>query len=234
MFLVSNIVNGLAALAGPRSRHDLYMNRLQRWGKGEAEWRMLDQLVDPTRAAVDVGANFGLYAGRLSQLCPTVHAFEPIPWLAAALEQKVRANVTVHNVALSDRCGETVMRIPIEDNCLTTIDDSNKLPPGLFVREVTTKIARMDDVIAEPVGFIKIDVEGHELAVLHGALGTIRNNRPTMIIESTKSHNPACPEAVIELLAGEGYSAFYLRDGARLPVGVEPPGSIVNYIFVPR
>lgn len=235
MFLVSAILDGLGSLAGPRARHDLYLNRLMRWGKGEPEWRILDQLVDSTRAAIDVGANQGLYAGSLSRLCPKVHAFEPIPWLAVALRRKVHSNVQVHNMALSNRSGEAVLRIPIEDNCLTTIDDSNKLPTGLYVREVTTPIARLDDVISEPVGFIKIDVEGHELAVLQGSLETIRKNRPTLVVESEKNHNPVCPEAVFALLAGEGYSAFYLKDGVRHPAGATPaPKGIVNYIFLPN
>lgn len=235
MFLVSHVLDGLAALAGPRTRHDLHINRMQRWGQGEAEWRILDQLVDTRRAAVDVGANNGIYCGRLSQLCPRVHAFEPIPWMAAALQQKVHPNVMVHNVALSDRRGEAVLRIPIDDNCLTTIDDSNKLPPGLFVREVTTEITRLDDVVSEPVGFIKIDVEGHELAVLRGGMETIRKNRPTLIVESEKQHNPSCPEAVWDLLTAEGYSVFYLDDGVRHAVADGPvPQGIVNYIFLPN
>jgi FkbM family methyltransferase len=235
MFLISHVLDGLAALAGPRSRHALHINRMQRWGKGEAEWRILDQLVDASRAAVDVGASSGVYSARLSQLCPRVHAFEPIPWMAVALRQKVHSNVVVHNVALSDRRGEAVLRIPIEDNCLTTIDDSNKLPRGLFVQEVATEITRMDDVVSEPVGFIKIDVEGHELAVLRGALETIRKNRPTLLVESQKQHNPSCPEAVWDLLTGEDYSAFYLKDGIRHAVTDGPvPEVTVNYIFEPN
>lgn len=235
MFLVSHLLDGLATLAGPRSRHDLHINRMQRWGKGEAEWRILDQLVDASRAAVDVGASSGVYSARLSQLCPRVLAFEPIPWMAVALQQKVHSNVVVHNVALSDHRGEAVLRIPIEDNCLTTIDDSNKLPPGLFVQELATEIARMDDVVSEPVGFIKIDVEGHELAVLRGALDTIRKNRPTLLVESQKEHNPSSPAAVWDLLAGEDYSAFYLKDGLRHAVAEGPvPRATVNYIFEPN
>jgi FkbM family methyltransferase len=231
MFLVSPILTRLAALAGPRARHDLHLHRMMRWGKGEAEWLILDRLVDPARAAIDVGANDGVYAGRLSQLCHKVHAFEPIPWLAVTLARKLRPNVEVHQMALSNREGEAELRIPIEDNCFTTIDSNNNLPPAFHVRVVPCRIARLDDVISEPVGFIKIDVEGHELSVLQGALETIRKNRPTLIVESVRSQNPASPEAAIELLRQEGYSAFFLRDGASYPVGSTPPQDVVNYIF---
>lgn len=233
MILVSGILDALAALGGPRVRHALYINRLMRWGRGDQEWRVLEHLVDRSRPAVDVGANAGIYAGRLSKLCPRVHAFEPIPWLADALRNQMRSNVTVHRIALSDRAGEAKLRIPTEDICLTTIDDNNPLAPGLHIKVVSCQVARLDDVISDPVGFIKIDVEGHEMAVLEGALQLIRKNRPTFVVESEHTHNPAAPQNVFDFMKREGYSGVYLRHGIPYALSTTTPGGIVNYIFFP-
>ena len=235
MFIISKLLDAGASLAGPRARHDLRINRLMRWGRGEAEWHILDQLVDPSRAAIDVGANYGDYAARLSQLCPKVFAFEPIPWIASELTKRLHSNVEVRQIALSDRTGQAELRIPVEDNCLATLDHHNILPSSLNVRTVSCLMAKLDDVVSGPVGFIKIDVEGHELAVLQGALQTVRKDRPTLVIESEKRHNPECPEALFTLLSLEGYQPYFLRNGTRLPISeIEPSENVRNFIFFPE
>ena len=43
---------------------------LWKWVDGERAIRLLPQLADPGRAAVDVGANAGVYSWHLARLCP--------------------------------------------------------------------------------------------------------------------------------------------------------------------
>jgi FkbM family methyltransferase len=111
---------------------------------------------------VDVGANVGEYGGRLARVCPAVHAFEPVPWLAEDLSRKLPRNVSLHRVALSDHVGSAQIRIPfrgdVEEHMCATLEDSNDLG-GKHVQSIECQVARLDDVVNEPVGFIKIDVE---------------------------------------------------------------------------
>lgn len=239
MFLISSLIDAAARMSGPLNRHRLHLARMARWGKGEPEWHLLDHLVDPARAAVDVGANVGLYAGRLAQLCPQVHAFEPIPWLADDLAAKLPDNVRLHRLALSNATGTATLRIPtrsgIEEHGLATLEKRNALAGLDSVRTIHCALGRLDDVIDDPVGFVKIDVEGHELAVLQGATRILREHRPVLLIESEARHHPDAPGNVFALLQDEGFAGFFLAGGRLRGLGAFAADSkAVNFIFMPN
>ncbi len=188
--------------------------RLQRWRSTEPEWLLLPELTDPARAAVDVGGNHGLYAGRLARICPRVHCFEPQPALAMELQEKLPRNVTIHSMALSDREGSAELRIPPED------DGRASLHPGSPVQGETLRVPlrRLDDVVSEPVGFVKIDVEGHEMEVLRGAEHILRRDRPTLLIESEAAHQPGQPFELFRHLLQRGYQGWFLWRGENVPI----------------
>lgn len=56
--------------------------------------------------------------------------------------------------------------------------------------------------VFKPPGLLKIDVEGAELSVLHGALRLLRTHRPHVVVET---HSAALEIGVADLLAGLGY-----------------------------
>jgi hypothetical protein len=60
------------------------------------------------------------------------------------------------------------------------------------------------------VGFVKIDVEGHEVAVLEGGLNTLKREMPNLMIEIEERHAPGSLDRVSTLLGSIGYSGFYL------------------------
>lgn len=217
MILVSQLLDLACRLGGPRFAFRVHLRRMQRWGTFEPEYFLLDRLVNPTRAAVDVGGNEGYYAGRLAQLCPRVHSFEPIPWLAESLRRKLARTVTVHEYALSNQRGTAILRIPyrgdVELHGSATLDEHNPLEDHIGVRTVTCKLERLDDVLREPVGFIKIDVEGHELPVLKGADELLRRDSPVLLIESEFRHNPEAPGHIFRHLGERGYEGFFLDRG---------------------
>jgi Methyltransferase FkbM domain len=86
------------------------------------------------------------------------------------------------------------------------------------------QVKRLDDLGLDNVGLIKIDVEGHELAVLRGAAHTLRRHQPTLVIEAEERHHPGAVAAVTEFLGGLGYTGYFDIDGTRRPINEFDPG----------
>jgi FkbM family methyltransferase len=110
--------------------------------------------------------------------------------------------------------------------------------------EMTVATACLDDLALPPCGFIKIDVEGHEAAVLRGASRLIARDRPVLLIELEQRHTGEPIEASLQAVMGMGYAASFLRDGVETPIaGFDPdadhrgradrPGYVFNFIFRP-
>lgn len=245
------------------SRHPkLWFDLRQRYralrGRLEPEFALLHQLADPRRPAIDVGANVGAYSYRLSQLCPLTLAIEPHPDLAAELRRMLPANVRVVQAAVSDRTGEVLLRIPNagpKSSGLATIEPANALG-GSAERTIATPCMRLDDIDVDEVGFIKIDVEGHELAALTGARALIARCRPNLLVEAEERHRPEAVSSITESMRSLDYEGFMLgprrqvtpiaafdpllhqaltpADLAALDRGQAPPGYIANFIFIPR
>ncbi|PYK29728.1 MAG: hypothetical protein DME57_09300 [Verrucomicrobia bacterium] len=192
----------------------------------EPELRLLPRLVSKTDAALDIGANIGFYAYRMSQIFSKVYAFEINDEVTGELQSYNPGNITIMPVGLSSQAGESTLHIPVL-NDLPLIGWAS-LAPGNYPEatgELTkkVKIATLDSFQLNNVSFMKIDVEGHELHVLEGARETLAKNRPLVLIE-IKENNRA---AVIQLFSELNYVPRKLSD----LLGVE--GSPDNSFFVP-
>lgn len=188
---------------------------------------MLPQLVSKTDVALDIGANAGFYALRMSKIFSKVYAFEINDDLTGDLRKYNPGNITIMPVGLSSKAGEATLYIPVLNNLPLTGWAS--LAPGNcpeatseFTKPV--KIATLDSFQLQNVSFIKIDVEGHELHMLEGARQTISSNRPRVLIEIKDQNRTAAFQFFSEL----NYSPRKLEELAGVP------GSAENYIFVPR
>ncbi len=148
------------------------MRAAKEWRRGEPELRLLPLLVDPRRDAVDVGANKGVWTWFLARMVPVVHAFEPNPKAFAVLRRRAAANVVCRSIVLSDSSGAASLNVPEGTKgyssqgrrCGHCRRDAGRRHASLVV-----ETARLDGLELQNVGFMKIDVEGHELRVLEGA-----------------------------------------------------------------
>ena len=147
-------------------------------------------LCDPHRVSLDIGADVGEFA------------------------------IAMLPSSLSDQSGVTAMRIVQADPGRSTIDRENVLDTvgGGRVATIDVPVKRLDDLHLNHVGLVKIDVEGHELAVLRGAMDTLRRNRPTIVLEAEERHHANAVADITALLSELGFRGYFNLDGERRPV----------------
>jgi len=159
---------------------------------------------------VDVGAHTGFYTllASVANAGCEVMSFEPLPATFNRLIKNIRVNnlgarCVPFEAAVSDRVSKTSLSVPI-DKTMTFIDAA----AGTVPVSTTT----LDAVIPRDgkTKLIKIDVEGHELAVLAGMNQTLVDSRPTIFFEC----NPGGPAVEIEeFLRSHSYRIFSIVDG---------------------
>jgi FkbM family methyltransferase len=165
----------------------------------------------PGSTFVDIGANIGdftLLAARVMGDEGLVLAFEPSRENIRWLEESVRANgygcVRVLPLALSDHDGEAELH-------LSGARGRHTLKPYKWLEEVgseTVPLRTLDGVLEEQgverVDVVKIDVEGGEVEVLHGADRTLSVDRPMTLLLDL--HPPLVdPVAICAWLGERGF-----------------------------
>ncbi|WP_102419020.1 FkbM family methyltransferase [Mycobacterium sp. 4858] len=196
---------------------------LQRLGESRPDVQLAASLCDPTRVSLDIGADVGEFTIAMLPSSQSVIAFEPRPAQArdlAAMFNAVGVAARVEAVALSDKPGAAAMRIVEAEPGRSTIDTGNVLGDVSAgrVHSIDVPVKRLDDLHLDNVGLIKIDVEGHELAVLRGAQDTLTRNRPAVLVEAEERHHPNAVLEITALLTGLGYAGYFDLGGARIPV----------------
>jgi FkbM family methyltransferase len=156
---------------------------------------LIETMVEDGDTCVDVGANIGYFtmamAGAVGRT-GHVLAYEPEPSNLAILKANVeRASelglrVEAIEAAVSDHSGVVKLVIGPESTLHQTFDPSHDCGGGHDVTSV-----RLDDDlpargVGGPIKLMKIDVEGHELAVLQGVEGMLRSGRvAALVVEVT-------------------------------------------------
>jgi FkbM family methyltransferase len=144
---------------------------------------VLFRLVKPGDLSIDAGANLGymsLIAAVRSGAAGRVMAFEPNPqvakWLRKNIEQAREqyelAPVELHATALGAVAGTATLVVPdmsAANDGLAHIVDSNR-QDGVGAHVVQVGVETVDRLVGmQPVGVMKVDVEGYEQQVLDGA-----------------------------------------------------------------
>jgi hypothetical protein len=93
------------------------------------------------------------------------------------------------------------------------------LTPG---RGVAVPVVTLDEYFrgeARRIAALKVDVEGHELAVLRGARRVLERHAPLVVVECEVRHvGEDGVRAVLQFFAERGYRGQFVRRGRLVPV----------------
>lgn len=204
------------------SRSDFFRNVVMSGGY-ETEWAQLcRQHVNPMRDAIDVGANIGLYSVLLASLLPSrrVLAIEPTPAAARRLRSNIErnnvsANTIVFQGVASDANGTVQIHVvPGKEEYSSCGQMKHAAITGQQHVAIAVEAATLDDLVninsLDP-GFIKIDVEGMEHAVLGGMRAVLTRCRPVILTEISDAllqHNGSSSATVIDALRSFDYRIY--------------------------
>jgi FkbM family methyltransferase len=167
-------------------------------------WEPEARLIRRFALAVDVGANMGLWSYAMVRcgLFQRVVALEPNSSLTAVLRSMHLPQLTILHKAVSSKAGTRTLRIPKQNEQAlpgwASLEDHIDVATNDF-QELLVETIRLDDLALEDVGFIKIDVEGHELSLLEGSREMFAASRPVCLIEC-RARNEAPVQAYFESL----------------------------------
>jgi FkbM family methyltransferase len=204
---------------------------------------------------VDVGALLGQYSLTLSSLSTTCLCIEPLQKYAF-LAKVLPPNCHVCTIAAGEETGEGALRTPDGNYGLSSLLDNEWIDTAGTITCQATAIRKLDEIVRdeipfEPIGFIKIDVEGYECKVLAGATAVLRDHRPNLQIEI----DPRNMDWVRGMLEKTGYTGLFfyedrlhgisqfrpeIHQNAQYAWSPEKAGEfdlekyVVNFFFIPR
>ncbi len=184
----------------------------------DAELILLSHLLKNTSVFFDIGCNKGTYAFFAEKIIPSknLYLFEPEKVLFFQLK-KIYPVANVLNIAMSDKKGKQLFKIPfvngVLDKSLSTLEVQAKEvnETNQITYEVhTNTIDDFTELHQIAPDLIKIDVEGHELSVLNGAMVYTTKYFPNFIIEIEQRHHPNEPvETIFKKLIDIDYHCYY-------------------------
>lgn len=160
---------------------------------------VFSHIISHNYTVFDIGGNSGYYtllaASRSSDV--NIHVFEPAPDADKFLRKNLELNalagsrIKIENIALSDQSGMAEFYYPKDDHGL--LETSGSLNPKFRENHsaiIQVPVMTLDQYCAdnqiERIDIIKLDVEGHEHAVLAGGKAVMRDLRPIIFIEILK------------------------------------------------
>lgn len=207
------------------------------------EWIFLKKHSIKSGAIIDIGANLGILSLILSKLYPhsQIHSFEPNPSTIQALKANIKLNncnnIHIEESAVAEHDGEVYFNADPINRGTTSITTSMgnysiKLP-------CTTLDTYVKEQSIEEIAFLKIDVEGYETSVFHGARQMLSQQQAQVIYyevcpELTRKAGFS-PELPTQILQQNGYGIYKLDEqGSLVPTDVSELNHVVleNWIAV--
>jgi len=139
----------------------------------------------PGEVMVELGANNGETLLEFMRYCPdykAAYCFEPGKSCQPILNKIAndpRAKGSIHIIQKGAWSTSTTLRFAVDEDLSA---GAHIATDGSEAAGYTIETAAVDDVVREPVTFMKMDIEGAELQALHGAKGQITRNKPKLAV----------------------------------------------------
>ncbi|MBB4480087.1 FkbM family methyltransferase [Rhizobium etli] len=203
---------------------------------GGFEVRTLDryrELIDDGDLVLDIGANVGSHTLPLAQLvggAGKVISFEPTAHAFAKQKANISLNPTLaqridaHQMMLMASASEAMPEAVYSSWPLEIAEDLHCEHHGRLMSTEGARLGTLDETLRDlgvgKVDFIKLDVDGNELAVLLGATVTLKKFQPRIMLELAPyvyADNPGDFDRLLQLLWEGGYEIGEMASGRKLP-----------------
>jgi FkbM family methyltransferase len=202
----------------------------------EDEIRFVRAWAKPGFRALDVGANYGVYALTMAQRAGSsgrVWAVEPGADVLACLARSIQANgfsnVELLPVALSREDGRGTLGGALHPEVRRLASQT----AGGQAVEIRSLDRIAADCRIERVDFVKIDAEGEELNIVEGGAGFLARESPLLMLELKSLLS--MDKAVVTPLARLGYACYRLLPEMHLlvpfPEHEAPDAYLLNAFF---
>ena len=179
--------------------------------------------------AVDIGSHKGGYLfwmkkrvkekGKIFAFEPQVRLYNYLKSISVIVKYK---NVTIENLGISSKEGETNILIPITKEGVSPGARIDRINNGEQCEEFKIQTTTLDKYFFDRQIFpdlIKIDVEGHEKQVLLGGINLLKSCSPKIIMECENRHlSEANIFDVFEVLFELGYCGYFFENKKLRPV----------------
>lgn len=181
----------------------------------DEEFSLLHLLCIKDQLSIDVGVLYGGYAREMMRFSSSVAMVEANPEQVAFLKRAFpKQQHMIIGSAAGDQKGELKLRIPRNMPGNATVEKENTLSKHRDLIEYLVPVTPLDILFgSEKVGFIKIDVEGHENAVLRGATAIIQHSRPRFILECGDHHKKGAVQDMFAFFHAMKYQVFFMYRG---------------------
>lgn len=229
---VQGRINGLTFVMNDPAR--CIIAKELHWGRGmrpraqdQYALEVFARLAQSADAVLDIGSYTGVFSivAAKANRAVTVHAFDIVPsnFLAAwgnVISNDLIGRVEVHLQGVGEQ-GSIRMPAATHGSALPdfwSIDDSDGSGEGVVVPVETLDHLIGVDAAEEQQVLIKVDVEGHETALVTAGQASIRAKRPTFLMEILPGADVA---PLREVLDAQGYRYYLitedrLREASRL------------------
>jgi FkbM family methyltransferase len=201
----------------------------------------LPRVIQRDDVVIDIGANLGYFTVLLSRWVGPkghVHAVEPVEVILRVLRRNADhlRNVTIHPYALGPRDAEIQLGNQTRQHTGFMASGSNfvleKAPETEEIDLFPAQMRRPQGLFADftRLDFMKIDIEGYEVALLPELTALIQQHRPMLLIESRYDNR----KEIISQLTALGMQGYVLEGEQLIPVAALPASQEDMLFVFPR